>query len=207
VDPVAPTEAAPADHRRATAERNLEAILDATERLLERHAQVNVSAVAAESGLSRVTVYAHFQSREKLLEAVVERAVGRASAALEAAEPDSGAPLDALTRVITASWREIERHKATARAAAEQLTPEVQRRTHMAARRQLQRLAERGRREGAFRSDLSADWLVTSCIALMHTAVDEVRAGRTSATAAQKALMASIRDLWVGAGRGHQDPG
>jgi TetR/AcrR family transcriptional repressor of mexCD-oprJ operon len=194
---VAPTETVTTDHRRATAERNVDAILDATERLLERHAQVNVSAVAAESALSRVTVYAHFATREKLLEAVVERAVNGASAALEAAEPDSGPPLEALARLITVSWREIERHKSTARAAAEQLTPEVQRRTHMAARRQLRRLVERGRREGAFRRDLSADWLVTSCMALMHAAVDELRAGRMSATTAEEALLASIPDLWT----------
>jgi TetR/AcrR family transcriptional repressor of mexCD-oprJ operon len=194
---VAATETATTDHRRATAERNVEAILDATERLLERHVQVSVSAVASESGLSRVTVYAHFATREKLLEAVVERAVRRAGAALEEADPDTGSPLDALARLITVSWREIERHKSTARAAAEQLTPEVQRRTHRAARRQLRRLVERGRREGAFRSDLSAEWLVTGCIALMHAAVDDVRAGRTSTAAAQKALLASIPDLWT----------
>jgi hypothetical protein len=34
------------DHRRTTAERNLGAILDATERLLARHAPVSTSAVA-----------------------------------------------------------------------------------------------------------------------------------------------------------------
>jgi hypothetical protein len=66
------------DHRRATAERNLEAIPDATERLLARHAPVSISAVATtEGGLSSPTVYAHFT----MLETVVERA----SAALAAA--------------------------------------------------------------------------------------------------------------------------
>ena len=194
----AETAAATTDHRRAIAERNVESILDAAERLLQHHAHLSVSAVATESGLSRVTVYAHFQSLEDLLEAVVERAVGRASGALERAEPDTGPPLDALERVIAVSWRELERHQATARAAAEQLTPEKQRHTHAAARRQLRRLLDRGRREGAFRTDLPADWLVTSCVALMHAAVDEVRAGRLSARTAQKALQASTRDLWVG---------
>jgi TetR/AcrR family transcriptional repressor of mexCD-oprJ operon len=189
---------APTDHRRAIAERNVEAILEATERLLERHAQVSVSAVAEEAGLSRVTVYAHFATRERLLEALVERAVRSASRALEAAQPDRGPPLAALDRLIRVSWRELERHKATARAAAEQLAPEVQRRTHAAAQRHLRRLIERGRRQGAFRIDVSADWLATSCIALMHAAVDEVRAGRMSPAAAQRALLASVRDLWVG---------
>jgi TetR/AcrR family transcriptional repressor of mexCD-oprJ operon len=186
------------DHRRAIAERNLEAIIEATEGLLARHSRVSISAVAEEAGLSRVTVYAHFRTLEDLLEAVVERAVRRAAAALDAAEPDSGPPIEALERLVNVSWRELERHKATGRSAAEQLTPEAQRRTHEAARRPIRRLIERGRREGVFRSDVSADWLATSCIALMHAAVDEVRAGRMGAAAARKALAASIRDLFVG---------
>jgi TetR/AcrR family transcriptional repressor of mexCD-oprJ operon len=196
---VVPIDSATTDHRRAIAERNVEAILDATERLLDRHAPVSVSAVAAEAGLSRVTVYAHFQRRENLLEAVVERAIRHASIALDAAEPDHGPPLAALERLATVSWRELERHQWTARAAAEQLSPKVQHRIHAAVRRRLRRLVDRGRREGAFRTDLSADWLVTSCVALMHAAVDDLRAGRTSAASARKALVASIRDLWVGA--------
>jgi TetR/AcrR family transcriptional repressor of mexCD-oprJ operon len=195
--PMGPKRTVEADHRRATAERSVEAILDAAERLLARHVQVGVSAVAAESGLSRVTVYAHFPTREQLLEAVVERAVRQASVALQATEPDSGPPLDALERMVVVSWRELQRHQATARAAAEQLTPEVQRRAHRAAQRQLRKLADRGRREGQFRTDLPVDWLVGSCIALMHAAVDEVRAGRMNAATAQAALLASIRDLWV----------
>jgi hypothetical protein len=32
----------------------------------------------------------------------------------------------------------------------------------------------------------------------MHAAVDEVRAGRMTANAAQKALLGSISDLWAG---------
>jgi TetR/AcrR family transcriptional regulator, mexCD-oprJ operon repressor len=185
------------DHRRATAERNLRAILDAAERLLERSAQVSIAAVATESGVSRVTVYAHFATLEQLLEAVVERAVRHAAAALDAAELDSGAPVDALERVITISWRELDRHQSTARAAAEQLGPDRLHHAHRTVRKPLRRLADRGRRQGAFRTDVSADWLVTGCIALMHAAVDEVRSKRMSASAAQKALMATVHDLWV----------
>ena len=51
VRPLAVPEPA-ADHRRAVAERNVEAILDAGERLLERHAQPSIAAVAAEAGVS-----------------------------------------------------------------------------------------------------------------------------------------------------------
>jgi len=62
-----------ADHRRATAERNVAAILDAAEELLSQPGPASVAAVAARAGVSRVTVYAHFPTWEALLEAVVER--------------------------------------------------------------------------------------------------------------------------------------
>jgi AcrR family transcriptional regulator len=51
----------------------VEAILDAVEELLERRGQASISAVAAQTAVSRVTVYAHFPIWEALLEAAVER--------------------------------------------------------------------------------------------------------------------------------------
>jgi AcrR family transcriptional regulator len=53
------------------------AILDAAEVLLERGGQASITAVAAEAGVSRMTVYAHFPTRQDLLGAVVERAAMR----------------------------------------------------------------------------------------------------------------------------------
>jgi AcrR family transcriptional regulator len=98
------------DHRRATAERNVEAILDAAGRLLERGGQPTIVAVAGEAGVSRVAVYAHFATRERLLEAVVERAVRRTTEALDAVEPERGPPLEALRRVLDAGWRDLDRN-------------------------------------------------------------------------------------------------
>jgi TetR/AcrR family transcriptional regulator, mexCD-oprJ operon repressor len=185
------------DHRRAVAERNLEAILDAAEALLERRANASIAAVAAEAGVSRVTVYAHFATREALLEAVVERAVGRASTALRAAEPDRGAPLEALERVIGAGWRELDRNAAVAQAASEQLSPAAMARSHDAAYRELRALVDRGRADGAFRADVPAGWLVTSTFALMHACGDEVRAGRLDAAEALAALTTTLRRIFT----------
>ena len=100
--------------------------------------------------------------------------------------------------MIDVAWRELERHKSTSRAAAELLGPEAMRRSHDTARRPIRKLIDRGRRAGDFRTDVTPDWLATSAIALMHAAVDEVRAGRMTGNAAGKALRASIRDLWIG---------
>jgi TetR/AcrR family transcriptional repressor of mexCD-oprJ operon len=186
------------DHRRAIAERNVEAILDAAERLLERHAQASIAAVASEAGVSRVTVYAHFPKREQLLEAVVERAVRRTGDAMDAIEPDSDPPLAALARLIATGWRELDHNRAIAQAAAEQLSPAALMRAHEAALRHLRQLVERGRAAGDFRSDLPTDWLVSSALALMHACGDEVRAGRIDPERALALLTTTIRDLLVG---------
>ena len=183
------------DHRRAIAERNVEAILDAVEALLARRASASIAAVASEAGVSRVTVYAHFPTREALLEAVVERAVKRAGEAIDAAEPDRGPAVEALDRVVTAAWRELDRNSAIA--AAVQLDPTALRRTHDAAQRRVRALVRRGRKEGAFRTDVPAEWLVTSLFALMHACGDEVRAGRMSASRGLDALLPTVRSVFV----------
>src|SRR5260370_9887298 len=88
-----------ASYHREIAGRNVEAILDAAEELLELQGHATISAVAAQAGVSRVTVYAHFPTWDALLEAAVERAVGRTMKALEAANPDDGPPPQALDRI------------------------------------------------------------------------------------------------------------
>jgi TetR/AcrR family transcriptional repressor of mexCD-oprJ operon len=186
------------DHRRAVAERNVAAILDAAEALLARHAQASIAAVANEAGVSRVTVYAHFATREDLLEAVVERAVQRSIVALEAAQPDAGPPFDALERLIGAGWRELEHNSTIAQAAADQLSPAALTRAHQAAHHRIAAFIERGRDAGSFRTDLPTDWLVTATLALMHACGDEVRASRLNAVAAPRILTTTIRDLLTG---------
>lgn len=190
-----------ADYQRAIAERNVEAILDAVEELLERRAQASISAVAGQAGVSRVTVYAHFATWEALLEAAVERAVRRTMMALEAADPDEGPPVQALERMLAASWRHLARYGAMGQAVAEQLSSEAVIRSHQAAHQTVGALLERGRADGSFRTDLPAAWLVTSCIAVIHACAEEVRAGRIDEHDAVRILTVTVRDLFTGTGR------
>ena len=192
------TEAATQDSRLATAARNVEAILDAAERLLQKHQEASISAVASEARVSRVTVYSHFADRQRLIEALAERAVQRATVALESAEPERGHAVDALQRVIVAGWEEIGRHQAIAGAAAAELSGRAMHRSHEPARRVISRLVQRGRAEGAFRTDVPVGWLVTSCLALMHAAAEGVRGGELNASAALDVLSVTIADLFVG---------
>jgi TetR/AcrR family transcriptional repressor of mexCD-oprJ operon len=186
------------DHRRATAERNVEAILDAAERLLARGGQASIAAVAAEARVSRVTVYAHFANLPELIEAVVERAVQSTTAVLGAASVDDGPALDALDRLLIVGWRELDRHAAVARAAAEHLAPDRLRHSHERFLAILERLVARGREEGAFRTDLPESWLVTTAFALVHAAGDDVRAGRFDADQALAVLRTTVHDVFLG---------
>jgi AcrR family transcriptional regulator len=188
------------DHRRAVADRNVEAILDAAERLLGEGKQASIAAVAKEAGLSRVTVYAHFEDRAQLLEALVERAVRRSVVAIEAAEPERGPAPEALLRVIDASWEQLGRHEGIGRGAAAELSSHAMRRSHRDAHRLLRQLVDRGQKEKTFRRDVSADWLVTSFFALVHAARDDVLARRAKRAAALHDLRLSLTDLFVGSG-------
>ena len=94
-------------YQREVAERNVDAILDAAEDLLRSQGQVNISAVALQAGVSRVTVYAHFATWQALLEAAMERAVHRTMAALHSVRPDDGPAAEALDRMIAAAWQHL----------------------------------------------------------------------------------------------------
>jgi TetR/AcrR family transcriptional repressor of mexCD-oprJ operon len=188
-------------YQREVAERNVEAILDAAEELLRQQGHANISAVAVQAGVSRVTVYAHFPTWEALLEAAVERAVRHSMAALAGARPDDGPAGEALERMIVASWQYLGRYEAIAKAVSELLTPEAVTRTHQAAFHTIGALLNRGQAEGTFRTDLPADWLMHASIALMHECNDGVRAGRIDPIDAQRIITTSIRDLFTGADR------
>jgi TetR/AcrR family transcriptional repressor of mexCD-oprJ operon len=185
-------------YHRGIADRNVQAILDAAEELLEQQGHATISAVAAQAGVSRVTVYAHFPTWDALLEAAVERAVGRTMQALESASPADGPPVEALDRMLAEAWQHLARYGAMARAVAELLSPEAVARTHHAAHQTIGALLERGRSDGSFRIDLPASWLVTASIALIHACSDGVRAGQIDERDAPRILRTSVRDLITG---------
>ena len=184
------------DHRRATAERNVKAILDAAESLLTRGEAASTTAVAAEAGVSRVTVYSHFPTREALLEALAERAVTRFRAALEPVDLSGEEPAAALDRLIAMAWREQDRYEGLAHVIRAGLSSSALIRAHETLHEPIAALIERGQAAGAFRDDLPAGWLLTSYFSLMHACGDEVRAGTIDPDAAVPLLQATIRGLF-----------
>jgi AcrR family transcriptional regulator len=187
------------DHRRAIADRNVEAILDGAERVLARNERLTMASAAMESGVSRQTLYVHFPDRERLLTAVVGRAVRRWVAATEEVQLGHGPADEALSRLIEVGWQEISRSSHIARVALAELDPNAVRAAHGAGVELLRQLIRRGRREGSFRTDVPVEWLVSAFFGLIHTARDDVNAGRLNARAARRALLRTVPDLFRGA--------
>lgn len=189
--------AATVDHRRAIADRNRTAILDATERLLAQRSALSMAAVAAEAGVSRPTLYAHFKTLADILEAAVRRAVERSIAAITATEPDVGSADQALGRMLEASWSHLATLDALARGAAEHLPAEHLHRSHAPLMALTVEVIERGQREGTFRTDLPAAWLVTVYYSLIHGADDLTRSHDMGRSDVLAMLKTTIRDVFA----------
>jgi AcrR family transcriptional regulator len=186
------------DHRRATAERNAVAILDAAERLATRRTTLSMAAVASEAGVSRPTLYAHFKTLGAVVEAMAERAVNDSLAAIEAAEPTVGPADEALDRMLAASWGALAHLDTLSRAAAEHLPSDHLHRTHAPLMAHMHDLVERGKHDGVFRTDLPTDWLVTTFYSLVHGADDHTRAHGLDRAETLDILTTTIRDVFQG---------
>ncbi|MFI6285377.1 TetR/AcrR family transcriptional regulator [Streptomyces sp. NPDC051018] len=188
--------------RRADAERSRAAILDAAMRLLVENPDAGMGAIAAEAGVTRQTVYAHFSTRDDLLTAVVDRVTEETMAAMDAAALDEGPASAALVRLLDVSWRTFERHPVLLRTGSASMDQEDQRARHTSVADRLTRLIERGQEAGEFDAEQSPAWLVSATIALGHAAGDEVRAGRMSVAEAAEAARTAVLRV-VGSGGAH----
>ena len=178
--------------RRADAERSIAAIVDAGVEAFSRRPETSMSEIAVAAGVGRVTLYAHFPSREALIEAVTERVLGEASASLDAADLERGPASDALGRLIRTSWSVLAHHGGIV-AAEGALAPSTLRHHHGDVLARMDRLIARGQAEGVFRTDLPRDWLVDVCYSLFHAAARAVGEGRQDPAATPDLLEATIR--------------
>jgi TetR/AcrR family transcriptional repressor of mexCD-oprJ operon len=185
------------ERKRADAERNRAAIIAAATECFARDPDVSMTDIAKATDLGRVTLYSHFPSREELLRAVLAASILEGTEVVEAAVPDEGPPPEAFARLIRSCWPVLSRFGSLHIAAQRALTAEEVRRYHDQPMAHVERLIARGRREGAFRTDLPVDWLVATVYALLHTATDEAATGRLAAENVgeilEKTLLAVLR--------------
>jgi AcrR family transcriptional regulator len=182
-----------APRRRADAERNIAAILKAAGELFGRGQAPAMNEIAGAAGVRRATLYAHFPSREQLLDAVIERAIEETDAELTALNLDDDPADVALTRLVRTSWPNLDRHRRLRTIAMTDLGPERLRRHHDRTLNHLDRLLRRGQDDGLFRADLPLDWLITTFYAVLHAAADEVDAGHITSAAAPDLIVPTVR--------------
>ena len=177
--------------RRADADRSVAAILDAALEAVASDPDSSMSEIARRAGVVRATVYVHFPTRDSLLDAVMERAVADVAEATKAAEPERGEPVEALERVLRATWRELARFQALLAINTARLSAEELRRRHLPVLQQLQPLIERGQEQGVFRPDLPVSWHLAVIRAIVHAASHESQGGRISEAGAEAAMLST----------------
>ena len=151
--------------------------------------------IAQAAGVTRQTVYAHFASRDDLVNAVVDRVTDQAVAAIDAAGLDELPPADALLRFMITGWDAMARYPLLYQALPP-VTPETDHDRHQPILDRLERLVRRGQRSGDFDPQLPTTWLVAATIALGHTAGEEVGAGRMQPDEATAALQQGLLRLF-----------
>jgi TetR/AcrR family transcriptional repressor of mexCD-oprJ operon len=186
--------------RRADAERSIARVQDAAIDALTSDPDASMAEIARRAGVVRATIYVHFPTREDLIGAITERAIGDVADVIAATEPERGAPAEALRRVIEAAWQALARFHALVAVNTRRPVDELHA-LHRPVLDLLEPLVERGQRDGSFRGDVPVRWHLSMILALIHAASGELRAERLAADRVQAALVETVLGAVAAASR------
>ena len=183
------TTTASARKRRADAERNIQAIIDAALGALASDPDASMAEIARRAGVVRATIYMHFPTREALLDAVMENAVAQVAEATRAADPTQGEPDEALERVLRATWQKLSDFQTLLAINTSRLSAKELHRRHQPVMTHFVPLIERGQEKGVFRSDVPVSWHLAMIRAIAHAASAEVRSGRIPESEVEQTML------------------
>jgi TetR/AcrR family transcriptional regulator, mexCD-oprJ operon repressor len=163
--------------RRADARQNAEKIVQAAVACLGRSADASMNDIAQEAGVGRVTLYAHFPSREALVEAALIRLLAQGDEVLEGIDL-SGDPRDGLRTLIESGWLLLAQAASVLDAAQASLHPSRVQELHAKPEQRVDTLIRRGQKEGVFRTDFPAHVLASVLHHVLHGAATDVASGR-----------------------------
>jgi AcrR family transcriptional regulator len=156
---------------RADAARNLEAVLTTGARMLANDPAASISAIAAEAGVDRRTVYRRFASREELLAAIYESRLAAIEEAIEGARLREAPVAVALHRYVEGiidvnrKWP-VELHRM--------LAEDTVRHRRDRWVQEFDTFLARATDEGLLRSDLPAGWAGLVLPQLMLLAAEQL---------------------------------
>jgi AcrR family transcriptional regulator len=189
-----PAKSAKPTVRRADAERNVTAILDAALACFNRTPDATMTEIAKEAGVGRVTVYGHFASREDLIDALMARSLAEVETTFAGLGLDTVPAPEAVRRLMHVPWL-LGRYRGLYAAGTRYLGAKKVRRLHDDVFGRIEGVFVRGREEGAFRVDQPLEWLVAVAYALAHAALSEVDEDRLGGEEAAELVTQTLLDL------------
>jgi TetR/AcrR family transcriptional repressor of mexCD-oprJ operon len=182
-----------AGHRRADANRNRDAIIDATVATLAARPQASVGEIAAAAGLSRGTIYGHFSSRRQLVFAAFRAITARVDDRL--ARIDPALPIDqSIDDLVSTSWLVLGHFAGMAAAARSGASPNDLLVMYEEPRARIEELLIRGRQAGVFRSDQNVAWQAACFSAIVHAGATRMSGGQPASGTAEE-MVAAIRAM------------
>jgi len=179
--------------QRSDARQSIAAVLDAAIRTLGSRPDASVDEIARAAGVSRQTVYAHFPSRDALIDAVIEQASTEFTVLLDSAGPGQASPAQALTALLEAGWQIAARYPFLWLQPAVDPGKDAERHAPILGR--MLEIVRRGQASGDFDASVPASWLLSACLALGRATEDEVKAGRMTIEHATQAVHRGVLRL------------
>jgi AcrR family transcriptional regulator len=147
----------PARPRRADAEHNRTAILEAAAVALNRDPDATLQDIAADANLTRRALYGHFSTRDDLIVALLSRGASRITQSITAV--DCGDSRKSIARIGSRIWGEVEHVRVMARFAVRGPFAPIVAEALAPLRLQLLSVVERGVATGELRQDIAPELL------------------------------------------------
>jgi AcrR family transcriptional regulator len=163
--------------RRRDAEANRERILLAARDLLARHPTASMDDVAQAAGVVRRTVYAHFPTRDALLDGLADKCSGDLLAAVRGTDRSALEPEVALADFALTVWAVGADYRLLMSLAETDLGAAGLREMLAPIRAQARELVVRGRESGRFGTHLEPDVLTSALQAMSLSLVQSVNDG------------------------------
>ncbi|MCK2023289.1 TetR/AcrR family transcriptional regulator [Microbacterium sp. kSW2-24] len=178
---------------RRDAIENRAGILDAARSALSVDPYASVDVIARSAGLSRRTLYGHFDDREALIRELISTGAQRFNAIAESVT-DADARL-ALARLTARLWHEAAHVQVAAALALDEAHVQHTADALAPLRRTVAALVRRGQDDGSFRSDLAAPTLARLIEEIARTVISRTDAASTGAANLAVRAVLSIAGL------------
>ena len=164
---------------RRDAVENRAGILDAARQTLANHPHASVDVIARSAGLSRRTLYGHFEDRDALIRELIANGAQRFNA-IAASVDDADARI-ALARLASRLWQEAAHVQVAAALALDEAHVADTAEALAPLRRTVAALVRRGQEDGSFRTDLAAPTVGRLIEEMARTVVSRTDAASTGA--------------------------